>query len=140
MTKLRTTLKKKAKPPRNDRLLMLIGGGTMIVFIVLFLLILAPKAPSNKAEAMDKSLKYVKNQDGILAVKTYPEQNRAVIIYDSYKKNKDFVQIARFAGIRMSDNLGNIEVTLVLAKDKENQPVYEFVLKSGELIRESEKK
>jgi hypothetical protein len=139
MSKFRKTLKKKVNPAKSNKMIVAVGVGVLIIFLTLFLLTTGPSSPKNKAEAMDKALKYVKKAEGILDIKTYPEKNRAVIIYDSWVKKTDFVAVARFAGIRMSDNMGNEEVTLVLSKDKEENEVHYFLLKGGNLLNEWEK-
>jgi len=125
MSKFRKTLKKKVNPTKSNRLIIAVGVGSMIIFVTLFLLVLNPGSPANKAEAMDNALKYLKKDEGILSIKSYPEQNRAVIVYDSSKKDKDknprdYVPIARFAGIRLSYEMGDLKITLILQKIEKN--------------------
>ena len=67
----------------------------------------------------------------------YPDLDKVVIIYEGYKEPEhDFAKIARFAGIRLSNELAGEVVTVVLAKDKEEQPVAAYRVKNGAIIRE----
>jgi len=141
MSKFRKTLKKRVNPAKSNKMIIAVGIGSAILLVGLFLLVQTSSTPSNKAEAMDKALKYLKDSEGILLVKTYPEQNMAIIVYDSQEPEKDkkpidFLLIARYAGIRLSNEMGNIDMKLVLAKDKESSPVHEFILNSGNVIKE----
>jgi hypothetical protein len=138
MGKLRKKLKKQVNPQKTNRLIITVGIGVIIVFSALFFLLMGPSTPSNKAEAMKDALEYLDKSEGILAVKTFPEENRVVIIYDSFKKKKrDFVKIARYAGLKVSNKVGTEEITMVLAEDMEDQAIYQFVLKGGKLVEES---
>lgn len=138
MAKKKKNLKKKINPEKSNKMIIAVGVGVIIVFTILFLVILSPgEAPKDKAAVMEDTLEYVKNGDGIIALKTYPEENRAVVIYDSFQEKKfDFVKIARYAAIKLSHKMGDLQVTLVLAKDKEDQPTYTIVLKQGRIVRE----
>jgi hypothetical protein len=137
MGKFRKKLKKNINPAKTNKLIIAVGVGVLIVFSLLFFLTIGPHTPGNKAEAMKNALEYLEKSEGILAVKTFPEQDRAVVIYDSAEKKRDFVKIARFAAIKMSNNMGNEKVTLELAEDKEKQVVHTFVLQAGRLLRET---
>jgi len=138
MAKKRKSLKKKINPEKSNKMIIAIGVGVIIIFSVLFLVILSPgDAPKDKAGVMEDTLEYIKKGDGIISLKTFPEENRAMVIYDSLQEKKfDFVKIARYAAIKLSHKMGDLEVTLVLAKDKADQPTYSFVLKRGRVIRE----
>jgi hypothetical protein len=141
MGKFRKTLKKKINPAKSNRIIILVGAGLLVLFLALFIISINPGTPSNKGEVMDQSLAYLKKSlDGILAIKTYPDQNKAVIIYDSLRREResDFVYSARLAGIRLSNALGNIDVTLILSRDKEETQVRTYMLKGGKLLQETE--
>ncbi len=119
-------------------MIIAIGVGVMIIFTVLLLVILNPgEAPKNKTAVMDDTLEYLKKGEGILSLKTFPEENRVLVIYDSYQEKKfNFVKIARYAAIKLSHQMGDLQVSLVLAKDSKDNPTYSFVLKRGRVISE----
>lgn len=139
MGKFRKKLKKQVNPEKSNKMIIAIGIGTMTLFIVFFILLMNPSTPANKLETINKTLEYLKKDDGILSIKPYPEKNRAIVIFDSFKQNRDYVGIVRYAAIRLSNELGPTEFTVVLSKDKEDQEAYVYVLKSGDLIREIKK-
>jgi len=137
MGKFRKKLKKNINPAKTNKLIVAVGAGVLIVFSALFFLTIGPQTPGNKAAAMKSALKYLEKSEGILAVKTFPDQDRALIIYDTFQKKRDFVKIARFAALKLSNKMGDQETTLELAKDKENQVVHRFFVQGGQLLRET---
>jgi hypothetical protein len=137
MGKFRKKLKKNINPAKTNKLIVAVGVGVLIVFSVLFFLTIGPQTPGNKAAAMKNALEYLEKSDGILAVKTFPDQNRALIICDTSQKKRDFVKIARFAALKLSNKMGDQEATLELAEDKEKQVVHRFFVQGGRLLRET---
>ena len=132
---------KKINPEKSNKMILAVAAGLFIILAVFLLLMIlnteTSVTPENKGKIMESTLKYVKRNDGISQVKFYPEQNKVVIIYEDYKADKqDFSKIARFAGLKLSNKMSHEELTVVLAKDKEEQVVRSFLIKGGRVIRE----
>lgn len=138
MAKRKKKFKKKINPEKSNKMIIAVGVGVVIVFSVIFFLMMGPQTPGNKAKTMENTLKYLKKTTGIMAIKTFPEQNRALIVYDSAETKPDFVTIARYAALKLSYKIGNEEIIVELSKDREEQAVYTAVAKNGEVIREGE--
>jgi len=137
MGKIKKKFKKKINPQRSNKMIIAVAVGIVIVFAVLFLLTPGGNdTPVNKKEVMDSVLEYLEKGEGILALKKFPDQNKVLIVYDSYTERKDFIKIARYAGIKLSHKLGDEEITVILSKDKEGQDVYSCVSKGGRILRE----
>jgi hypothetical protein len=133
--------KKKVNPEKSNKMIIAVAIGVVIV-IAAFLIIMImgtndKNPPENKAELMERSLKYLHATNGIAGLKFYPDQNKVIIIYESYKENKnDFFKIAQFASLKLSHKMGSEELTVVLARDKEEQPVRLYTVKSGRILTE----
>ena len=139
MGKMKKKLKKKVNPGRSNKMIIAVAIGVVIVFVVLFWLMIgsSPDTPVNKEEVMNSVLKYLEKGEGILQLKKFPDRNKFIIVYDSYIEKKDFLKIARYAGMKLSNKMGDEEVTVILSKDKESQEVYICVLKNGRILQES---
>jgi hypothetical protein len=136
MANRKKKFKKKINPEKSNKMIIAVGIGVVIVFSLIFLVMLGPQTPANKAKAMEDTLEYLQKATGIMTVKTFPEENRALIVYDSAQTNPDYITIARFAALKLSYKIGNEEITVVLSKDREEQVVYTTVTKNGKVIDE----
>jgi hypothetical protein len=140
MGKMKKKFKKKVNPERSNKMIIAIAGGLVVVFAVLFILTTGRNStPVDKNEVMNSTLKYLEKSEGLLALRKFPEQNKVVIVYDSYTKNKDFRKIALYAGIKLSHKIGDEILMVELLKDKEEEKVCTFVLRDGRLIGEEVK-
>lgn len=137
MGKMKKKLKKKVNPERSNKLIIAVAVGVVIVFAGLFLVITGGGgAPANKKEVMDSALEYLEKSEGLLELQKLPGQNKVVFVYDSNTEKKDFRKIALYAGIKLSNKIGDEIVTVELLKDKEKEKVCTFVLRDGRLISE----
>ncbi|UCH93649.1 MAG: hypothetical protein JSV88_25720 [Candidatus Aminicenantes bacterium] len=141
MGKKKKKFKKKVNPEKSNKMIIAVAIGVVIVMALFFLLMITSsgggKAPVDKGELMKRTLKYLDTAEGISQLKYYPDQDKVVIIYESYKEDKqDFQKIARYAGLKLSHKMGDEELTLVLAKDKEEQAVRSYTIKGGRILTE----
>lgn len=132
MGKLKKKLKKKVNPEKSNKMIIAVAVGLLVVFGGIFLLTMGPSKPENKGEAMKEALSYLDNSDGILEVKTIPETNMVVVVYEGYKETlKNYKKIAWYAGIRISNLLPDETVTVKLCKDKEEQIIATYTFEDG---------
>jgi hypothetical protein len=110
----------------------------MAVFFIIMILGSGNSAPpEDKGALMERMLKYLETTNGIAGLKYYPEQNKVVIIYESYKESlHDYAKVAQFAGLKLSHKMGNEELIVVLAKDKEEQALRSYTIKNGRILTE----
>jgi hypothetical protein len=133
--------KKKINPEKSNKMIIAVAVGVVIVMAVFFIIMIMGSgdstAPVDKGELMKRMLKYLETTNGIAGVKYYPEQNKVVIIYESYKESRqNYPKIAQFAGLKLSHKMGDEELTVVLAKDKEEQAVRSYTIKNGRILTE----
>ncbi len=142
MGKLKKKIKKKVNPEKSNKMIYAVGAGLLILASVFIYILLSGESSVDKKDVMTNSLAYLKGSAGIKELKPLPEQNKLVIVYDSSvdqtgNRKKDFFKIARYAGIRISNKIDDLEITVQLCKDKEEQTVYTVVLKNGGIVRET---
>lgn len=141
MGKKKKKIIKKINPEKSNKMIIAVAVGVVIV-LALFILLSGigsggSKEDIDKGELMNRLLKYLKAAEGIGDLKFYPEQNKVVIIYESYPRSKqDFPKIAQYAGLRLSYQMGDEELTIVLARDKEEQAVRSYTIKGGSILEE----
>ncbi len=140
-TKKKKKLKKKINPEKSNKMIIAVAVGIVIVMAVFFILMILGSgnstAPADKAVLMKRTLKYLENRDGIAGLKYYPDQNKAVIIYEGYKESQNnFPKIAQSAGVMLSNKMGDEELTIVLAKDKEEHVIRSYIIKNGRILIE----
>ena len=141
MGKKKKKLKRKINPEKSNKMIIAVAVGVVIVMAAFFLIMIlgsgSSTAPVDKAGLMKRQLKYLETTNGIAAVKYYPEQNKVVIIYEGYKESlHDYPRVVQFAGLKLSNKMGNEELTMVLAKDKEEHAVRSYTIKSGRILTE----
>ena len=141
MGKKKKKLKRKINPEKSNKMIIAVAVGVVIVMAAFFLIMIlgsgSSTAPVDKAGLMKRQLKYLETTNGIAAVKYYPEQNKVVVIYEGYKESlHDYPRVVQFAGLKLSNKMGNEELTMVLAKDKEEQAVRLYTIKSGRILTE----
>jgi hypothetical protein len=141
MGKLKKKLKKKVNPEKSNKMIIAVAVGVVIVMAVFFIIMILGSgdstAPEDKGELMKRMLKYLETTDGIAGLKYYPDQNKVVIIYEGYKESREnYPKVAQFAGLKLSHKMGDEELTVVLAKDKEEQAVRSYTIKKGRILTE----
>jgi len=117
-------------------MIIAVAIGVVIVFAVFLIITIVSsgggEVPKDKRAFMEKKLDYLKNAEGISDLKFYPDQNKVVIIYESYKKDKgDFSKTAWYAGRALSVDMGDEIVIVVLCKDSEENVVQSYMFKKG---------
>jgi hypothetical protein len=133
--------KKKINPEKSNKMIIAVAVGVVIVMAVFFIIMILGSGdsapPEDKGELMKRMLEYLETTDGIAGLKYYPEQNKVVIIYEGYKESRqNYPKVAQFAGLKLSNKMGDEELTVVLSKDKEEQAVRSYTVKSGRILTE----
>ena len=134
-------LKKKINPEKSNKMIIAVAVGVVIVMAVFFIIMIVGSGNTtvsgDKTALMKRMLKYLETTDGIAGLKYYPDQNKVVIIYEGYKESQqNFPRVAQFAGLKLSNKMGDEEVTIVLAKDKEGQAIRSYTIKNGRILIE----
>jgi hypothetical protein len=133
--------KKKINPEKSNKMIIAVAVGVVIVMAVFFIIMILGSGdsapPEDKGELMKRMLEYLETKDGIAGLKYYPGQNKVVIIYEGYKESRqNYPKVAQFAGLKLSHKMGDEELTVVLSKDKEEQAVRSYNIKSGRILTE----
>jgi hypothetical protein len=136
MGKLRTKLKKKVNPLKTNKMIYAVAGGLALLAIAFLLVTISKDKVTDKPQLMEKTLKYLKTSDGIMELKILPVETKVIIVYDSRTERKDFAKITRYAGLKLSNKLGDEELTIVLCSDKAENVVYTVVFKDGDILSE----
>lgn len=135
MTKKKKRLNTRINKEKSNKMIIAVAIGVVIVLVAFFLIAIlggGGKNPADKKAFMDKEMNYLKNTEGISALNLYPEQNKVVIIYESYKEKKqDYAKIAWYAALKLSRRIHDENVTVIVAKDKEENVVHSYTLKNG---------
>ncbi len=124
---------KKINPKKSNKLIWAVAAGLLVVFTAFILLISLTRTPKSKRELMEGTLAYLKNGHGITEMKFFAEQNRVILVYDPNFEG-DFQMIARFAALRLSYKIPDIE--LIMAKSSSTNPVYTVRYRQGEMAEE----
>ena len=144
MGKKKKKLKHKVNPEKSNKMIIAVVIGLVIVLAAFLLFTIlgssggkAPETTEEKDAFMKKELKYLETTEGIAELKYYPEENKVIIVYESYKGDlHDYPKIARYAGLKLSNGMEDESVTILVAKDKEEQTVHSVTLKSGRITNE----
>jgi hypothetical protein len=134
MGKLRTKIKKKVNPEKSNKMIYAVAGGLLLLIIIFLFFTIGRDKVVDKSELMTNTLKYLKRS--ALEVKTVPDENKVFLIFSKDAEEKDFQTIAKFAGLKLSNELGNVECTICLCRGSEEEIVYTAVLKNGQLLSE----
>jgi hypothetical protein len=136
MGKVKKKFKKKVNPEKSNKMIYAVAAGLAILIIVFLAFTISKDTVTDKPELMNNTLKYLKTTPGVLELKTLPEENKVMIVYDRYAEDRDFQKIAWYAGIKLSHKLGDQELTVLLCEDKVENSVYSIVLKDGRVVNE----
>jgi hypothetical protein len=130
--KWRTTI----NPEKSNKMIYAVVGGLVIVFIAFVFVMLrggSSAPPEDKEKFIGDTLKYIRRVDGFVDLKIDAPQNRVVIVYQE-KERVDFVKIAQYAGMKLSDKLRDETVEVRLAKNAEDNVQYTFRFQNGRFI------
>jgi len=133
--------KKKINPEKSNKMIIAVAVGVVIVMAAFFIIMILGSGnsapPEDKGALMKRMLKYLETTNGIAGLQYYPEQNKVVIIYEGYKESRqNYPKVAQFAGLKLSNKLGDEELIVVLAKDKEEQAIRSYTIKNGRILTE----
>jgi hypothetical protein len=131
--------KKKVNPEESNKMIYAVVAGLGLLVIVFLYFTIKSDKVVDKNELMAKNLKYLKRTDGIKELKILHEENKVIIIRDrvtEQNKNKDFPKITRYAGIKVSNKLGEEYLTVLLCEENEENKLYSVVLKDGRIVSE----
>jgi hypothetical protein len=118
---------KRINPGKSNRLIWAVAAGLAVVFAAVFILTgLQRKQPTDQKTLMLDTLAYLKKVPGIIAILPGPEAGRVTLVYDGNFEG-DFPRIARYAALRLSYKMDDVELTL--ARNRAEHPVYRIRLK-----------
>lgn len=135
MGKLKKKFRKTINQEKSNKMIYAVGIGLALVFTAFVILLSTGSDPKDKEELIMDAIGYLKKTKGILGFKIIPAENTVRLIYDSNDR-KDFVKIARYAGIKLSLKLKEDMGKILLFKDSEKNLVISIVLKNGQIIEE----
>lgn len=125
----------KVNPEKSNKMIYAVAGGLAILFVAFVFIMLrgggAP--PENREKYIGDTLKYIRRADGFVDMKIAAQQNRVTIVYQE-KERIDFVKIAQYAGMKLSNKLVDETVEIRLARDREDNLEHTFRYKNGRFI------
>jgi len=126
---------RKINPEKSNKMIYAVAAGLAVIILVFLLSIVFTSSSGDKKQALQKTLAYLKNTEGLVEIKTIETENRVVIVFNSDSKNaKNFEKIAHFAALRLSYKLPDCQVQL--AKNLVTQIVYSIQVKNGAIASE----
>lgn len=131
--------KKKINPGQSNKMIYAVVAGLVLLVVVYLFFTIKGDTVVNKKELMEDTLAYLKGAGGIRDVKVFPDENKVIVVHETITKQneyKDFPKMARYGGVKLSHQLGEEEVTVVLCETTEKNPVYSVVLKDGRVVSE----
>lgn len=118
---------KRINPGKSNRMIWAVAAGLAVVFAAFFILTgLQRKQPTDQKTLMLDTLAYLEKVPGIISILPDPEAARVTLVYDGNFEG-DFPRIARFAALRLSYKMDEVELTL--ARNRIEHPVYRIRLK-----------
>lgn len=126
---------RKINPEKSNKMIYAVAAGLAVIILVFLLSIVFTSSSGDKKQALQKTLAYLKNTEGLVEIKTIETENRVVIVFNNDSKNaKNFEKIAHYAAIRLSYKLPDCQVQL--AKNLATQIVYSIQVKNGAIASE----
>jgi hypothetical protein len=126
---------RKINQGKSNKMIYAVAAGLGIVLIVFFALTITGGGSGDSKQAMQKTLAYLKNTEGLVEIKTIENENRAVIVFNSDSQNaKNFETIAHYAALRLAYKRHNCLVQL--AKNQAARIVYSVRIKDGAIAGE----
>ncbi|MCP4157084.1 MAG: hypothetical protein GY757_55740 [bacterium] len=134
--KKKKKIMKQVRRNKSNKMIYAVAGGLLILISIFLAVTISQDTKIDKKELMTDTLDYLNTTEGILATKLLHEETKAIIIYDPLTKDQDFKLIARYAGMKLSNKIGEEELTVILCEKSEDNPVYSYKLKNGEVLEE----
>jgi len=135
MGKIKKKFRKTINQEKSNKMIYAVGIGLVLVFVAFIILISSGSNPVDKEELIMDTIGYLKKTKGIIGFRIFSDENTVRLVYDSNDR-KDFVKIARYAGIKLSLKIKQEKIRIFLFKDSEKNQVYNIVLKNNEIIEE----
>lgn len=132
--------KKKVNPESSNKMIYAVGAGLILLVIVFLTYTIMDEQVSDKKEVMNQTLGYLKHNNSFKDLKILPDQNRVVFVYDDFTRKEredDLTLAARYAGIKLSNQIKDVEFSVTLCKGKESDERYRGTFKNGKTLRES---
>jgi hypothetical protein len=125
---------RKINPQRSNKLIYAVGAGLLVVLLVFFTLAILG-GRGGRGDSMAKTLNYLKNTEGLIAVKAMDADKKALIVFNSDSKNAgNFEKVAHYAALRLARDWPDCEVHL--AQNKAEQVVFQVRVRGGEIVSE----
>jgi hypothetical protein len=119
---------------RSNKLIFVVAGGVAFVLLVFFALVIIGGG-TGPGDSMARTLRYLKNTDGLVAIKALDAEKRVIIVFNSDSKNAaNFEKIAHYAALRLAPHWPDCDV--LLAKNQETVIVYEVRVRAGAVVAE----
>jgi hypothetical protein len=126
---------RRINPQKSNKLIFAVAGGLAIVLLIFFTLVIISGSRGGDRESMAKTLAYLKNTEGLVAIKALDAEKRAIIVFNSDSKNaRNFEKIAYYAALRLARHWPDCEVQL--AKIQSAQVVYAVRVRNGTIAAE----
>ena len=120
---------------RSNKLIYVVAAGVALVLLVFFTLVIIGGGGKGRYDSMAKTLRYLKNTEGLVEIKARDAEKRVTIVYNSDSKNAaNFNKIAYYAALRLSRHWPDCAVQL--ARNKAEQIVYEVRVRGGVIVAE----
>lgn len=141
-TELKKRLRSKNKLQTNKLIYAVAAGLGIILIIVLITVFTGDRKAVDKKKLILDTLGYLKKVSAITNVDAFPQENKALVIYSSSSaggtndSNLDFRKMARYAAIRLSNEIKD-EVVIIVFRDFDRRDKdYQVSFKNGELTDE----
>lgn len=144
-SKFRKELKKtlrRNQTIRSNKLIYAVAVGLAIILLVwLILTISGDRKPHNKEKIILNSISYLKRIASIRDIKVFPGENKVVLVFDREltaggKAGTDFRKMARYAGMRISNELKKEEIKVLLSEIRKKEKDYLVIIKDGGIVSE----
>ena len=119
---------------KSDKLIFVVAGGVALVLLIFFALVIIGGGTSRDG-SMAKTLRYLKNTEGLVEIKALDAEKRVIIVFNSDSKNAaNFEKIAYYAALRLAPNWPDCEV--LLARNEAGRIIYEVRVRAGAIVAE----
>jgi hypothetical protein len=116
-------------------------GLGIILLVWIILTISGDRKPRDKEKIILNSISYLKRVASIRDIKVFPRENKVVLIFDREatagdKADVDFRKMARYAGMRISNELKKEEIKVLLSEVRKKEKDYLVTVKDGGIVSE----
>ena len=133
--KKRKGFKSRVNPDKSNKMIYAVVAGLTVLFALFVFLTTSGRPSGSRDEVFSDTLDYLKKTQGIIDLRIEGEAGRVEIVYDRNDR-KDFVKIARYAVIRLSNRVPDSEIRVTLYRDRDPVSVYSVTAKAGAILTE----